>query len=337
MLKVSNADYIIITEFKGGLETIRELKTRKYEELRDRYKIKEGTCLAALLEELVSYTPPEEDREDEFIPYQYLLNSKKFERWSKDTVRRNIKRLTELGAASFRYWDDIAESRRKHILKFRGVFLGEWGIDLKEVYSKVIVPTERISTGEFDKLEDLYDEMVFIPGILGGICCASEEDATSIDDSRTILKEDIRQLPFEKRIEKLMELYRKFVKPRKPFEGEKFDEEGYGYEERRRVTNEYAQSLQNMPHLKGVDVVGSLALGDDGKRSDIDLLLCRYHCPGGNACLEKLPQSDIFVDIFCFTPEEIEELKREGALITYFAVPYDQWRKDVAELKVDVR
>jgi len=325
MLRAPNADYIIITGFKGGTEVITELHRRKYTELLERYKIREGTCAAALLGEIVSFVPFEGD--EELLPYSSLLSDEKFEKWSKGTIRRNIRRLGDLGVVQLKSWDNIEEDRRKFLSKFEQV-LKETGISLRKIYSKVVVPMERLSKAEFEKLDKLSDDMVFIPRLLGNMYSATEEDAALIDDDKIIRKEDIRSLSLEEKAAKLMKLYREFVKPRKRTENDGYNKSGHDYEERRRVARAYAEGLKNMPHIKDVYVAGSLAIGDDGEGSDIDLLLCRYNCPGKERCLDILSQENVLADFFCYTPEEIEELRTAGALITFFSIPYERWRKN---------
>lgn len=76
LLKVGNADYIIVNEFKDSVDIISELKRRKYIELLESYKIKEGTCIAALLKQIASFISPE-GCEDEYIFYLSLLNNER--------------------------------------------------------------------------------------------------------------------------------------------------------------------------------------------------------------------------------------------------------------------
>ena len=330
MLRAPNADYIIISGL-AGRDAVMELHRRKYTELLERYKIREGTCASALLGKIVSFVPFEGD-DDELLPYSSLLSDEKFEKWPKSTIRRNIRRLRDLGVVQLRSWDDIEEDRRKFLSKFEEV-LKETGISLRKIYSKVVVPMERLSKAEFEKLDKLSDglykpsdDMVFIPRLLGNMYSATEEDAALIGDDKIIRKEDIRSLSLEEKAAKLMKLYREFVKPRKRTENDGYNKSGHDYEERRRVAREYAEGLKSMPHIKDVYVAGSLAIGDDEEGSDIDLLLCRYNCPGKERCLETLSQENVLVDFFCYTPEEIEELRKAGALITFFSIPYERWK-----------
>ena len=51
MMRVGNADYIIVTGIKESTGTVRELHRRKYVELLERYKIREGTCAAPFISE----------------------------------------------------------------------------------------------------------------------------------------------------------------------------------------------------------------------------------------------------------------------------------------------
>lgn len=326
MLKVSNVDYIIVTGFKASIKAVEEMHKKKYVELLKRYKIKEGTCAAALLNEIVSRTPFE-DGETEYIPFSLFYG--KFKKWSKKTLRKNIGRLIDLGAAHLRYWDDIEKDRREFLLEFRDKILKKSEIDLRKVFSKVIVPTEKLSNVEFEELDKLFDERIFIPG-LGSVYCASEEEVKLLGDD-IISKEDVRGLPLEIKMTKCLEIYRDLVRSTRHDEKIKQTRE-----ERRRVAMEYAEKFQTMPHIKDVYMVGSLAIGDDKEGSDIDLLLCRDYCPSKERCLKDIPKTNITVDIFCYTLEEIEELRQAGALITFTSVPYNQWRKDF-ELKVDVK
>lgn len=322
MLKVADADYIIVTGFKSSIDSILEMQKRKYAELLERYKIREGTCAAALLKE-IAFLTPFEDCEDEYIPYLSLLHDKGFERWSKSTLRRSIRRLMDLDAARLRHWDDIEEGRREFLLKLRKTILENTKVDLRKLYDKVLVPTEKLSVAEFEELDKLFDEMIFIPG-LNSIYCASEEDVKLLGDDRIISKEDVRELTLEARAAKCMEIYRGLVRSMRRNENSKNT-----HEERVRAANEYGRELQTKPHIKDIYIAGSLSRGEDEEGSDVDFLLCRDYCPGEESCFGKLQRTNVPVDIFCYTPEEIEELKHGGALITFFSISYSQWRERV--------
>lgn len=60
------------------MDAVMELHRRKYTELLERYKIREGTCASALLGKIVSFVPFEGD-DDELLPYSSLLSDEKFE------------------------------------------------------------------------------------------------------------------------------------------------------------------------------------------------------------------------------------------------------------------
>jgi len=294
LLTVPQDDYVVL--IGGGDEFMaRVQKTKKLlrSHLAKEHNIRENTCSAALLDQIVDNAGIDDSYEK--VPYTFFY--KGTEKWSKPTVRKNLRKMERNGLIDIQYIDP--QSRKLYEAFQKAV--KDLGVDYR--FRKVVILKMSVKSSELD-----FDEKdLGVTFIKDCIVSVSADKLKQMEDLgyRISKSVDIRGMSESERGNAALGLYQSMKKDRR---------ETATKEKRVELITQAATKLRSIPNIKEAYITGSVARQTDSKGSDVDLLLVRESCPGTNECLSSFEENSM--DVFCFTGDEMKGLKERKALVT---------------------
>jgi predicted nucleotidyltransferase len=294
LLTVPQDDYVVL--IGGGDEFMaRVQKTKKVirKQLARKYNIKDGTCSAALLDQIVDNAGIDDSYEK--VPYTSFYEMT--EKWSKSTVRKNLGKMERNGLVDIQRIDP--QSRKLYEAFQKAV--KDLGVNYR--FRKVVIPKIRVESSELD-----FDEKdLGFTFIKDCVVSVSADKLKQMEDIgyRIAKAVDIRGMNESERGKAALGLYQGMKKDRRASETK---------EKRIELITQAATKLKSMSNIKEAYITGSVANQTDGKSSDVDLLLIRESCSGMSECLSRFEENSM--DVFCFTEGEMKGLKEKKALIT---------------------
>lgn len=301
LLSIPESDYLVVAGYKYPYEQIQDWKNQIYLGMADAHEIKKNSCLDFLLKYFVENTGPEPMVE--IIPYKILMLDARKEGWPETSVRRNTRRLEDLGIVGLYDFNNPKYLKRTELLRQVGRKY-RWR---KFVASKLAIP---ITQFEEAAKTDTIAMVSFIRGM-------SEEEIKAIDRKRyeIIRKVDLRGLDVSERariVSEMVDTYKMFEKNRKPL----------SKEERAKILSDATEKLKRLPDVERIYLVGSMSNNRFRERSDIDLMVILSPTSDeNNGNLRKTTKSlNDAIDLFSFTKEQYQELLAKRKLIAHQAV-----------------
>lgn len=278
------------------------------------YGIRDGSCAAAILDYMKGTVPFSGIREYHFYRFLYTET----DRWSKSTVRRNLRRLEDLGLLKRMYFRDLGEDYSEALItviksakeKPRDLKRIAHNLDRERVFTTEIYLPESILT-QTPRPDD--------PVVITTMKAVKEGEDLGLSKWEHIInKIDLRSLSDREKRRVLADLLKQ------PFLGIKL---GTDYccthEQRVEIRDQVAGEARKLSNIAEVYSVGSLPNGDDKESSDVDVLVMRESCPGYENCGARLKKADE-VDIFCFSKEEMRKAReRRLAILVGASKLYD--------------
>jgi len=292
-------DYLVRTNYMDNFTIKVEAGKKKLrKEIIEKTGAREGTCLYTLVGHVVNGVGFDGDGGDR-MPYCFVYNLDGMERWSKSTVRNNLKKLENMGIVSI--YKPPADVH--NIYKKLNKILSK-GKD-KLSFRKLVVSNLNLDSNEMGIDDDDFE--AFSTDKI--IRCVSAGELEEMRNEGIIAEDyDIRGLSKEERTKYKQRLYENMKR-----EVYKNRKEIMPKEKKLELIDETVEKLGEMPHIKEVYLAGSFARDSDVTGSDIDMVLVRESCPGMEACYNSFKKSPL--DIFCFTQDEIKGLREKGAVL----------------------
>lgn len=271
--------------------------------IKQAYGIRDGSCASAILEYMKGCIPFSGDREFRFYRVLYHVIKK----WSRRTVRKNLKKFEELGLLKRMYFHELGfhelDERYRTVLMKLFEWLGEKPPNLNR---------ERVFTVEIYLPESILKQVPKPddPLIVSNIKTIKEGDDLGLGRGEHLIdKIDLRSLSDKEKRRAIAH----FVQ--QPFMGINLEKTyHYTHGQRKEILTQVAEGAEKLPNIKEMYSVGSVPNNEDKENSDIDILVVRKHCPGYDNCGKILKKADA-VDLFCSTEEELEDARRRRLAI----------------------
>jgi predicted nucleotidyltransferase len=302
-----SVDFLYIVGKRNLMHAFSEESKRIVEKLKQEHSIRKGSCLEAVLESVGKNIPPAYMKD--YIPYDDIyLDTKK---WSRLTVRKNIRRLESLGVLRRAYAPEVMEREGGYLRKNRERIKKALGIDIVRkgyVTMKVFIPKS---------LEDAplrQDEV-----LIAELYCVNENKRPHIGENEIILEKiDMRGKSMEERA--MIGGYALTHKTTR-FGGGAKQYKHISHEERVNDVKEIAARCRQFSHIIKAYLVGSMALDVDNERSDTDIVIVRKRCPGYKKCGNILKESGRTIELWCCTEGKYREAEQKQFLILSGAKP----------------
>jgi predicted nucleotidyltransferase len=294
LLTVPQDDYVVL--IGGGDEFMARVQKAKNvlrNQLAREHNIRENTCSAALLDQIVDNAGIDDSYEK--VPYASFYEG--MEKWSKSTIRKNLGKMKRDGLVDIQCIDP--QSRKLYEAFQKAV--KDSGVNYR--FRKIVIPKMRIESSELD-----FDEkdlgFTFIKDCVVSVSADKLKQMEEIG-YRIAKAVNIRDMNESERGKAALGLYQSMKKDRRASATK---------EKRIELITQSAAKLKSMPNIKEAYITGSVANKTDSQGSDVDLLLIRESCPGMSECLSKFEENSM--DVFCFTEDEMKGLKDRRAIIT---------------------
>jgi len=291
-------DYVVrigVRDFKNNVEDEQE---RVVMRVKREYGIKGGSCAGAILDYLKAGIS--QQGKSGYSSCNFLYD--KLKKWSRSTVRKNMKMLEGIGVLQRKYFSEISSKYPTLFLELIGTMdENERDAFFRQRIFEVKLHFARSYVEQPPRPEDSV--------VTTGIRTVKEGEVVSLKKGEGIVdRVDLRNLSErEKRREAVRILKKRFsVEPVVEFR--------HIIEHKDEIIGQMAKEAKYLPNIAELNLVGSVANNDVKEHSDMDVLAVREYCPGYQRCGSRFA-IEFGVGLFCFTGEEMQEARKKKMVI----------------------